>query len=235
MVLSAGGLYAAWQIGVWKALHTAVRPDMVLGASAGALNAWSIAGGATASDLEREWRDPLIGKIMQFGLHARGFLRPQPLHAKAREMFERFQPRMPFGMPLVEVPSLRVRLVREHEVTWQHLAAACSIPLAYPPVKIDGRRYVDGGLRASLPVWAAEGMGATDVIAVNCLTAWPFRALRKVLRPRPPSPTLRVTLLEPSQNLGSVRDALVWSQANLDRWIDLGEGDGNRLLSSVRM
>jgi NTE family protein len=157
------------------------------------------------------------------------------MHAKARELFERFTPRMPFGMTLVELPRLRVRLVREHEVTWQHLAASSSIPLAYPPVKIDGRRYVDGGLRSSLPLWAAEEMGATEAIAVNCLTSWPFRALRAVMRPRRPSPNLRVTRIEPSEKLGSLRDALVWSPDNITRWIDLGERDANRVLSSVRM
>jgi len=208
---------------------------MVLGASAGALNAWAIAGGATPADMLQEWRDPLIGKIMQFGIHGTGFLKPQPLHAKAREMVERFQPRTPFGMPLVELPSLRVRLVRGHEVTWRHLAASCSIPLGYPPVKLDRHRYVDGGLRSSLPLWAAEEMGASEAIAVNCLTALPFRAMRAMMRPRAPSPKLRVIRIEPSEKLGSLRDALVWSPLNIERWIELGERDANRVMSSVRM
>lgn len=235
LVLSAGGLYAAWEVGVWKALHTSVRPDLVVGASAGAWNGWLIAGGATADDLVNEWRDPLVGKIMQFGLHAAGMLRPQPLHAKARELFERFQPRMPFAFPLVEVPSLRVRLVRDRDVTWRHLAAACSIPFGYPPVKIDGRRYVDGGLRSSLPLWAAEELGATRAIAVNCLTAWPFRVARVLFRARAPSAKLEVTLIEPSTSLGSLHDALVWSPRNIERWISQGEIDANRALTSVRM
>jgi NTE family protein len=235
LVFSAGGLYAAWEVGVWKVLHTSVRPDMVLGASAGAWIAWAIAGGATAADLESEWRDPLLRNVLKFGLHGAGCLHPQPMHSKARELFERFQPQMPFGMTLVEVPSLRVRLVRENEVTWQHLAAAASIPFGYPPVRIEGHLYVDGGLRSSLPVWAAEEMGATEAFAVNCLTKWPFRALRKVMRPRRPSAKLRVTLIEPSVDLGPLRDSAVWSRANIERWIELGELDANRALSSVRM
>jgi NTE family protein len=235
LVFSAGGLYAAWEAGVWNALHTAVQPDMVLGSSAGAWIAWAIAGGATAEELANEWRDPRIGRILQFGPHLAGFLRPRPLYAKALELFDRFQPRMPFAMPLVEVPSLRVRLVREREVTWRHLAAAASIPAGYPPVAIDGRLYVDGGLRSSLPLWAAEEMGATEAIAVNCLTAWPFRALRAVVRPRLPSANLRVSLIEPSDPLGSLRDSLVWSRYNIERWIVQGERDGYRAMSSGKM
>ena len=235
LVFSAGGLYAAWEAGVWRAIEPEVRPAMVLGASAGAWLAWAIAGGAEACDLLRQWRDPGIGRILQFGLHPTGILRPQPLHQAARDLFERFRPRLPFAMPLVEVPALRLRLVRGDEVTWRHLAAACSIPFGYPPVEIGGRHYVDGGLLSSLPVWAAEEMGATSAVAVNCLTAWPFRAMRAVTRPRRPSPRLRVVQIEPSAPLGSLRDALVWSPGHIERWIAQGESDGNRMLSSVRM
>jgi NTE family protein len=235
LVLSAGGLWAAWEAGVWHAVHTAVRPAMVLGASAGAWNAWAIAGGATPEELAKQWRDPRIGRIMQFGLHPTGVLRREPLEDAARELYERFQPRMAFACPLVEVPSLRVRLVREGEVTWRHLAAAAAIPFGFPPVKIDGRLYVDGGLRSSLPLWAAEEMGATEAIAVNCLTAWPFRVLRAVTRPPQPSPKLRVTRIEPSARLGSLWDALVWSERNIESWIAQGERDATRAMSSVRM
>jgi NTE family protein len=235
LVFSAGALYAAWEIGVWKAIEAQVRPDLVLGASAGAWVAWGVAGGASAAEMEAEWLDERTAGILRFGPHRSGLLRPEPMHAKARELFERAQPRIPFGMPLVEVPSLRLRLVREREVTWRHLAATCSIPFGYPPVEIDGRRYVDGGFRGALPLWGAERMGATDAIAINCLTAWPFRALRTVMRPPAPGPRLRVTPIEPSEPLGPVRDALVWSRSNIERWIALGERDGNRAMSSVRM
>lgn len=235
MVFSAGGLYGAWEVGVWSALHKTVRPAMVLGASAGAWIGWVVASGATPEQLIAEWHDPRIGRILEFGPHRSGLLRPQPLYEKARELFDRFRPRIPFGLTLVELPTLRVRLVREHEVTWQHLAAAASIPFAYPPMQIGGRYYVDGGLRSSLPLWAAEQMGATDAIAVNCLTAWPFRVLRVVTRPQLPSPKLRVIRIEPSEPLGSLRDALVWSGKNIERWIAQGERDANRAMSSVRM
>ncbi len=159
LVLSAGGLFAAWEAGVWKALAPRFRPDIVVGASAGAWNAWAIAGGASGEDLCRIWRDPQIGKIMQFGPHRAGLLRPGALYASARQMFESFQPRCPFACTLVELPSLRLRLFRGPEITWRHLAATCAIPFGFPPVEIDGRRYVDGGLRGALPLWAAGGDG----------------------------------------------------------------------------
>ncbi len=234
LVLSAGALFAAWEAGVWKALEQRFQPDILVGASAGSWNAWAIAGGATGEDLCRIWRDPGIGKIMQFGPHRTGLLRSEPLLAAAREMFESFQPRRPFACTLVELPGLRVRLFRGPEITWRHLAAACSIPFGFPPVEIEGRRYVDGGLRGALPLWAAEDMGATRALAVNCLTSRALFLLRALLWQRRPSPRLAVTRLEPSADLGPLRDAMVWSAAHIDGWIEQGERDGCALLESGR-
>lgn len=223
LVLSAGGMFAAWEAGVWKVLRDHMQPDMVVGASAGAWNAWSIAGGATAEDLCREWNDPLLAHIM----HARA------LREKARELFARFQPRMPVGVTIVEVPSLRIRVVRGREVQWQHLAATVAIPVVFPPINVDGRWYVDGGFRAALPLRSAEEMGATRAIALNVLTTWHFRVLRRILWRPAPTPQLAITLLEPSQPLGSIKDAVVWSPENIRRWIALGEKDARAAIGRI--
>ena len=235
LVLSAGGLWAAWEVGVWKALRAHSPPDLIVGASAGSWNGWAIAGGCTPEELENQWMDPRTGAIIQVGLHRCGVLRPDMLHQAAKDLFGRFRPRIPFGLTMVEVPGLRLKLVRDTDVTWRHLAASCSIPFGFPPVSIDGRRYVDGGLLGGLPLWAAEAMGATRAIALNVLTTLPFRAARAVLRLRKPSPALQVVRVEPSVRLGSLRDALVWSPANIRRWIQLGERDGNRVVTSITM
>ena len=34
------------------------------------------------------------------------------------------------------------------------MIASCSIPIIFPPVKIDGVHYVDGGVLRNLPAWA---------------------------------------------------------------------------------
>ena len=225
LVLSAGGMFAAWQAGFWKVLSERFRPDLIVGASAGGWNGWSIAGGAAPAGLIAEWTDPGIARIMQWGPHRAGCLCPDALHAKARELFARYRPRAPVALTLTEVPSLRQVVVHDGEITWRHLAASASIPLCFPPVEIGGRRYLDGGFRAGLPLWAAEALGATRVVALQVLTALPFRAMRFVMRPKRPGPEVRVMQFEPSQPLGSLRDAAVWSSANVRRWIELGERD----------
>jgi predicted acylesterase/phospholipase RssA len=228
-------MFAAWEVGVWKAIRKQFTPDLIIGASAGAWIGWAIAGGAAPEDIEREWTDPSLARIMQPGLHQAGVLRPDALHAKAIELFTRYRPRMPFVLTLVEVPSLRLCLVRESEITWRHLAATCSIPLCFPPVRIDGSCYVDGGFRGALPLWAAAKMGATRAVALNALTHLPFRVLRSVMRqPRPEAP-LEVIRIEPSRPLGPVYEGLFWSSDRVKRWMKLGEADGNRAAISITM
>jgi NTE family protein len=230
LVLSAGGMYAAWEVGVWKALREHVPIDLVVGASAGAWNGWAIAGGATIDELERDWLDPTTGRVLEWGPHSTGLLRPEALYSKAHDLFVRYQPRIPFGLTVVQVPRLRVQLLRNGEISWQHLAASCSIPLCFPPVRIGNHYYVDGGFRGALPLWAAEAMGASRAIAVNSLTAQPFRAAHALFRQRRPSPALEVIRIEPSVPLGRLRDAVVWSRPAIARWLALGEMDGMRAL-----
>jgi hypothetical protein len=87
-------------------------------------------------------------------------------------------------------------------------------------------------------------MGATRVIAVNALGG-PDRpaglgaiaALHALARPLAKScpADLEVLRIEPSTPLGSVSDALRWSRANIERWIDQGERDANRACTSITM
>lgn len=235
MVLSAGGMWAAWEVGVWKVLREHFQPDLIVGASAGAWNGWAIAGGATQKELEAEWLDPLTGRIMRFGLHRCGIFRADALLRKSRELFERTQPKIPFGLTTVEVPSLALHLVRDGAITWRHLAASCAIPFGFPPVEIEGKHYVDGGLRGGLPLWAAEKMGATRVIALNVLNTPLFRLLHKTMWGLEPRAGLEIRTLEPSEPLGSVRDAVVWNANKIARWMELGESDAKRALTSITM
>jgi hypothetical protein len=55
------------------------------------------------------------------------------------------------------------------------------------------------------------------------------------MRPRRPGHGLEVVRLEPEQPLGTLRDAGVWSEENVRRWIEWGERDGLRALRSITM
>ena len=55
LVLSAGGMYGAYQAGAWRALADIFQPDLIVGASIGAVNGWAIAGGCDADELIERW------------------------------------------------------------------------------------------------------------------------------------------------------------------------------------
>ena len=230
LVLSAGAMFGAYQAGVWKALAGRFRPDLIVGSSVGVLNGWCMGGGCHPDELARLWLDAEIGQLLRFRRQAE-------LQRRAEQLHRAYTPRIPFGMIALEVPSLRLRLFQAsqdvNEITARHLLASCSIPLWFPPVAIDGRRLADGGVRSTLPIWAAARMGATRVLAVDCLPAgrqgwyrWPAGIL---WRDRSAAPGVDVTILRPSQALGGLRDILIWKRENIARWIALGASDAARM------
>lgn len=235
LVLSAGGMFGAYQAGAWKALAGHFRPDLIVGASAGALNGWALAGGCSPAELIAVWRDPATAGLMQrrFPVQPwRSFFDPDPLTRWVNQYFAQFQPRMPYASTMVEVPRLRQVLVRGEQMTPAHLMASCAIPCGFPPVRIGGKFYVDGGLLSAVPLWAAVELGATRAVVVNVLAQMPSRILRATVgafralaAPRAQFPGLKVIEIRPPGPLGSVHDALTWNEENVLRWIAQGERD----------
>jgi NTE family protein len=172
LVLGGGGLFGAYQAGVWKALEGSFQPDMVVGASIGALNGLAIAGGCAADEWIAQW--------MEMGAHGRPRLRlprgpfdglfdAAPVERFARRLMERFQPRVRYGVALTSVRPLRTRVFWDDEITWRHLCASCGVPLLLRQYKLNGQWWADGGLLDAVPVEAAIEAGATRIVAVNIL------------------------------------------------------------------
>jgi NTE family protein len=243
LVLSAGGLFGAYQAGAWKALAGRFQPDLVVGASAGALNGWAIAGGASPEELIDVWLNPRMAEVTRPHFPAspwRGCIDPGALERQVRDLFARFQPRVPFSATMVEWPWLREVRVPAERITPAHLMASCAVPLGYPPVRIDGKWYVDGGVLDILPVWAAAEMGATRVIAVNALPVMPSLTLRAALRVfqalgRRPSwhGSMPIVHIRPPAPLGTIHDSLLWRAENMRRWIAQGEKDATQAINTA--
>jgi len=232
-VLSAGGMFGAYQAGVWKALAPVLSPDLVVGTSAGSLNGWAIAGGCTPQELIDIWLDSKMEKMMRVRWRWsswQGLWDPAPLHEAAHALTERYRPRIPYALTMTEIPRMRLRVVRGEDVTWRHLVASCSVPTGFPPVSIDGKLYADGGLLEVMPLSTAVQMGATRAIAVNALPVMPSRVVRLAARmaasvsaPRPG--VAGIEILEIGRQLGSLTDAVRWKPGNARRWIEMGEQD----------
>lgn len=242
LVLSAGGMFGAYQAGAWKELSAYFQPDMVVGTSVGALNGWTIAGGIPPEELLRYWADESVAAFLrpQIPLPWRGFFDHHSFRKNVQELFGRFKPGIPFGVVLTEALRLRPLLVQSEQVTWKHLAAACAIPAGLPPVHIDGRWYVDGGVLNALPLWAAAKMGATRAIAVNALPVLPSALLRAgagaIRWMSPKAPTrgdLEVITIAPPAALGSVSESVRWNREHVRRWMERGAEDARRVIPQL--
>jgi NTE family protein len=233
-------MFGAYQAGAWKAIAEIAPPDIVVGASVGALNGWPIAAGCPPDELIERWRDPSTANCLRlypgYGWR-RGWFDPAPLRETAEELRAAYNPVIPFGVVLTQLPFMKARLFECPHVEAVHLHATCSIPFFLPPVRIDGASYIDGGAFEKMPVWAAVEMGATRIIAVDSLplvgrkwvrlalsTAHLFRRRRRL------PPDLDLTIIAPSEPLGDANDAVFWKRANVERWIEMGMRDAERTL-----
>jgi NTE family protein len=240
LVLSAGGMFGAYQAGAWQTIGEHVHPQIVVGASVGALNGWPVAGGCGPGHLVERWMEPTTAEVLKLR-HDKGFRKgwfdPDPLRNYAKELYASYTPQVPFGLVVVKLSGLAQRLVKYPDVTAEHLQATASIPICLPTVRIGGDRYLDGGLMEKLPVWAAIEMGATRIIAIDCMriSNWWIRvgmsAFRRLKRRRKLPPELDITIVTPEAPLGGWNDAVFWKQRNIERWIAQGARDAARAIT----
>lgn len=174
LVLGAGAARGFAHIGVIKALEAqGIRPDIVVGSSAGSVIAALLASGATGNELNRlalnldeatiaDWGLPFVGR---FGGLIKGDALQNMVNREVKNKLIE-QMRIPLGIVATDLQSGKGVLFRSGN-TGLAVRASCSVPGVFQPAVISGKEYVDGGLVAPVPVSYAKEMGATLVIAVN--------------------------------------------------------------------
>lgn len=172
LALGGGAARGFAHVGVIQELEAAgIRPDLVVGTSAGSLVAALYASGRTGAQLQQvaetmeeaaitDWTLPLL---------SRGMFRGEAL---ARYVNTQVRGRLIEDMPLalgIVATDLRTgqgTLFRRGD-TGTAVRASSAVPAVFLPVRIGGAEYVDGGLVAPVPVRYAREMGADLVIAVD--------------------------------------------------------------------
>jgi predicted acylesterase/phospholipase RssA len=237
-------MYGAYQAGAWKALADVFHPDLVVGASIGALNGWAIAGGCDPDELIDRWLNLGEASAYRWKFPAGffgGVLNSDPLQRAIRDIYESFTPRIEFATVLTDLLRLGPRIVHGSEVTWRHLVATTAIVGIFDQVRIDGRLYSDGGLLSAVPLWAAAELGATKALVIDVLPETPgliaktFVGGMRLLSPfRPPAnPSIETITVTPRSLLGPPLDSIYWKRENVERWIRQGEAEANALKHSI--
>jgi len=187
LALGGGAARGFAHIGVIQVLEEAgIRPDLVVGTSAGSLVAALYASGLDGRELGVRARRMDESALADWSFPTRGLLRGEALARYVREQtggrtIEQMQ--LPLGIVATDLDSGEGVLFRSGD-TGSAVRASSAVPAVFQPVRIGSREYVDGGLVAPVPVRYARQMGAELVIAVDISsppdgnpTGDPFRLL----------------------------------------------------------
>ena len=179
-------------------LAASVRPDFVVGASVGAINASYFAGAPNAGGvaaLDRIWSGLRRSDIFPFTLgSALGLIRHPGNVVDPSGLRRVIETNLPYGrledaqIPLYIMATnqqgLAVRLSAGPAV--EAILASTAIPGVFPTVEIDGEALMDGAIAANTPVHLAVELGASRIIILPtgyacALTEPPRRAIAKAL------------------------------------------------------
>ncbi len=172
LALGGGAARGFAHIGVIQVLEEAgLRPDMVLGTSAGSLVAAIYASGKSGAELQQIAENMEEASLTDWTLpiFRRGILRGEALARYVNlqvggKLMENMA--MPLGIVATDLDSGEGILFRRGD-TGSAVRASSAVPSIFQPVRIGAHEYVDGGLVAPVPVRYARQMGAELVIAVD--------------------------------------------------------------------
>ena len=190
-VMAGGGSLGAVEVGMLRALlERGERADLVVGASAGAINGAFFAFDPTSGGVEKLtaiWCALRRSDVFPFSfgnlfgaLTGRGHLCG---HDGLRRLLERHLGLHDVGDAAIPLHVVASDLTTGDEVLLssgpvvEAVLASAAIPGVFPPVSIDGRALVDGGVANNTPISSAVRLGATRIIVLPTGFAC---ALRKV-------------------------------------------------------
>lgn len=190
-VLTGGGSLGAVQVGMLEALfESGIVPDLVVGASAGAINAAIFASSPDRRGIEmlsKLWRALRRHDVFPFSLArtawcltGRGshWMSSDPL----RKLLESALPNAHLEHSTLPCHVLATDaldgtgVLLSRGCTTSALLASAAIPAVFPPVVIDGRPLIDGGLATETPIEYAARLGAIRIFVLPTGTPCALRA-----------------------------------------------------------
>ncbi|MDQ3876850.1 MAG: patatin-like phospholipase family protein, partial [Actinomycetota bacterium] len=182
-VFSGGGPLAALQVGAVRALlERGIKPDLVVGTSAGALNATFIAFHPTVEgsrELERVWLGLTDHEMFPGGRFKASWAR---MVVRGNRVFENSglrsvvqtnlpdarieEAQIPLAIVATELETGDEKLFTSGPVL-DPLLASAALPGVFPPITIDGTVYIDGGVANNVPIAPAVALGGKTLYVMD--------------------------------------------------------------------
>lgn len=172
LVLGSGGARGYAHIGVIRILEAyGIRPQLIVGTSAGSIVGALYASGKNAEQMENVANALRSSDVRDLTLSKQGFFNSKKVENFVNEQVQNRsleQLDIPFFVVATELQN-GTRAVFNYGNTGQAVSASVSIPSMFVPTLISKKQYVDGGLVSPVPVEVAKSLGADVIIAVNIL------------------------------------------------------------------
>ncbi len=173
-VFSSGGPRGFVHVGVIKALEElGLKPDLIVGGSAGALVGALYASGLRAAKLEALALDLGLMEVGRWAMLGEGKFDGAPIATQVTEQImaqtgQQAIEKLPIRFAAVAAEKLsRKPMVFNAGHTGLAVQASSAIEGMFTPVRINGVQYIDADLVMPMPVRLARSMGAVKVLAID--------------------------------------------------------------------
>ena len=173
LVLGGGGARGFAHVGVLKMLDAqGLKPDLIVGTSAGSVAGALYAAGYSGFDLQEMAFALDRATIADWSMFGKGLIRGEALQNFVNQSVKNRPIEaldIPFACVATRVDTGQAVLFQRGNVG-QAVRASSSVPGVFEPVVIGGAEYVDGGLVSPVPIRYARQLGADFVVAVDVST-----------------------------------------------------------------
>ena len=172
LVLGSGGARGYAHIGAIQVLEAnGIKPDFIVGTSAGSIVGSLYASGKSAAELREIALSMKPNDVRDIRLDKKGVLDGKKVEDYVNQQVN------DTPLELLKIPMYVVatelqqgrKMVFNAGNTGQAVRASVSIPSMFIPAVINHAEYVDGGLVSPVPVDVARDLGADIIIAVDIL------------------------------------------------------------------
>ena len=154
LVLSGGGTRGFAHLGVLKALKEQdIKPDIIAGVSAGSIVGALYADGEDADKALKALTSKRLFGLLRFMIPRNGLVTMSGFQKTLRRNLnsEKFEDlKIPLVVFAVNINKAELRCFDKGDLV-SAVTASSSIPVIFPPVKIDGDYYLDGGIINNFP------------------------------------------------------------------------------------